>query len=169
MPLTAAEGRASNSKRARTNDSTASETTTDPGAQARHPGRHADGRPMNIAVGEGSTPDRTALIMGGGTVSTPDDYLLEVIKNQYIEPTHPGQDIDYVPVTTPMEAWPNTGFVRLLGIAFGPSEVWGPGGAGWWPDEPWKLTGLFDLTADQAVQTGVSNLEKATAASGGFR
>jgi hypothetical protein len=61
-----------------------------------------------------------------------------------------------------MEAWPITGVVRLLGIAFGPPEVWGPGGAGWWPDEPWwKLTGLFDPTLDQAVQIGVSNLEQA--------
>src|ERR1700754_1499502 len=45
--------------------------------------------------------DSTALIMGGTTVPTPDDYLVELIKNQYIVPTHPGQDIDYVAVTTP--------------------------------------------------------------------
>jgi hypothetical protein len=115
----------------------------------------------------GSTPDRTALILGGGTVSTPDDYLVELIKNQYIAPTHPGEDIDYVAVSTPMEAWPATGLVRLLGIAVGPPEVWGPGGAGWWPNEPWwKLTGLFDLTLDQAVRAGVVNLETAMAASG---
>ena len=107
--------------------------------------------------GPSSPPDRTALIMGGGTVPTPDDYLVELIKNQYIVPTHPGEDIDYVPVTAPMEAWPITGFARLLGTVLGPPEVWGPGGAGWWPDEPWwKLTGLFDLTWDQSVQAGVS-------------
>ena len=92
---------------------------------------------------------------------------MEVIKNQYVEPTHPGEDIAYCPVTTPMEAWPITGFVRLTGIALGPPSVWGPGGAGWWPNEPWwKLTGLFDLTANQAVQTGVSNLEQAMAEHG---
>ena len=33
--------------------------------------------------------------MGGSTVPTPDDYLVDVIKNQYIAPTHPGQDIAY--------------------------------------------------------------------------
>ena len=104
--------------------------------------------------------DRTALIMGGGTVPTPDDYLVELIKNQYIEPTHPKETINPVAVSTPMEAWPITGVVRLLGIALGPPEVWGPGGAGWWPDEPlWKLSGLFDLTLNQAVQAGVDNLE----------
>src|SRR6478672_2311323 len=79
----------------------------------------------------GSTPDRTALIMGGTTVPTPDDYLIELIKNQYIAPTHPGQDIDYVAVTTPEEAWPITGLTRLIGLALGPPSVWGPGGAGW--------------------------------------
>jgi len=104
--------------------------------------------------------------MGGGTVPTPDDYLVELIKNQYIAPTHPGQDIGYVAVSTRMEAWPITGFARLMGFLLGPQEVWGPGGAGW-PDEPWwKLSGLFDLTLDQAVRAGVVNLETAMAASG---
>lgn len=113
---------------------------------------------------DSSEPDRTALVMGGATVPTPDDYLVEVIKNQYIEPTHPGEDIAYCRVSVRMEAWPITGLVRVLGIAFGDPEVWGPGGAGWWPDAPlWKLTGLFDLTADQAVRAGVSNLEQAMA------
>ena len=70
-------------------------------------------------------------------------------------------------MTTPMEAWPITGFVRLLGTVFGPPEVWGPGGAGWWPDAPlWKLSGLFDLTADQSVQAGVADLEQAMAEHG---
>jgi hypothetical protein len=102
--------------------------------------------------------------MGGGTVPTPDDYLVDVIKNQYIEPTHPREDIAYCPVTAPMEAWPLTGLARLLGTVLAPPEVWGPGGAGWWPDEPWwKLTGFFDLTWDQSVQAGVSNLEQAMA------
>ena len=44
--------------------------------------------------GMSSSSDRTALIMGGGTVPTPDQYLVEMIKNQYIVPTHPGEDID---------------------------------------------------------------------------
>jgi hypothetical protein len=105
--------------------------------------------------------------MGGGTVPKPDQYLVDVIKNQYIEPTHPGEDIECVAVAAPMEAWPITGLVRLLGTIFGPPEVWGPGGAGWWPDAPlWKLSGLFDLTLNQAVQTGVSNLERAMAEHG---
>ncbi len=37
-------------------------------------------------------------------------------------------------------------------------------GAAAWPDEPWwKLSGLFDLTADQSVQVGVADLEAAMA------
>ena len=33
-----------------------------------------------------------------------------------------------------------------------------------WPDEPlWKLSGLFDLTADQSLQAGVADLEDAIA------
>ena len=61
--------------------------------------------------------DRTALIIGGTTVPTPDDYLVELTKNQYIAPTHPGQDIEYLAVTTPQQAGPITGFIRLVGIA----------------------------------------------------
>ena len=48
----------------------------------------------------GASTDRTALILGGTTVPTPDDYLVEIIKNHYIEPTHWGEDIDYVVVTS---------------------------------------------------------------------
>ena len=77
----------------------------------------------------GASTDRTALIMGGTTIPTPDDHLVELIKNQYIAPTHPGQDIDYVAVTTPQEGWPLTGFLRLVGFALGPAEPVGPG----WP------------------------------------
>ncbi len=103
----------------------------------------------------------TALILGGTTIPTPDDYLVELITNQYIAPTHPGQDIKYVAVTTPAEVWPVTGFFRLLGRAFGPPSIWGHGGAAW-PDEPWwKLSGLFDLTLDQSVQVGLADLEQA--------
>jgi hypothetical protein len=110
--------------------------------------------------------DSTALIMGGTTIPTPDDYMVEIIKNQYIAPTHPGQDIDYVAVTTPEEFWPLTGFWRLLFSAVGPPEIWGPGSAAW-PDEPWwKLSGLFDLTFDKSVQAGVADLEAAIAEHG---
>ena len=72
--------------------------------------------------------DSTALIMGGTGVPTPDDYYIDAVKNQYIAPTHPGQDIDYVAVTTPEELWPLTGIVRLLGLALGAPELFGPGG-----------------------------------------
>ena len=68
---------------------------------------------------DSSDADTTALVMGGTTVPTPDDASVEVIKNQYIAPTHPGQDIEYCAVTTPLEAWPLTGFGRLVGLALG--------------------------------------------------
>ncbi len=75
--------------------------------------------------------DSTALILGGTTVPTPDGYYIDTVKNHYIAPTHPGQDINYVPVTTPEEFWPLTGFGRLLWLVLGPQEIWGlvaPGG-----------------------------------------
>jgi len=109
--------------------------------------------------------DSTALIMGASTIPTPDEFWVESVKNQFIAPTHPGQAIDYVPVTTPEEVWP-TGIPRLLFSVFGPPKVWAPGGPAW-PDEPWwKLLGLFDLTWDQSVQAGVADLETAMAADG---
>ena len=111
-------------------------------------------------------PHKTALIMCGTTCPTPDEFWIESIKNQFVAPTHPGQDIDYVGVTAPMEFWPITGLFRLVLLAVGPQEIWGPGGPGW-PDEPWwKLSGLFDLTADQSLQAGVADLEAAMAAHG---
>jgi PE-PPE domain len=104
-----------------------------------------------------------ALILGGTTVPTPDDAYVETVKNHFIAPTHPGQDIEYVKVTAPMEAWPATGGGRLVWLAVGPPSIWGPGGPAW-PDEPlWKLSGLFDLTFDQSVRAGVADLEDAMA------
>jgi hypothetical protein len=64
--------------------------------------------------------DSTALILCGTTCPTPDEYVIETVKNQFIAPTHPGQDIDYVAVTTPQELWPATGAARLLLLALGP-------------------------------------------------
>ncbi|MGV0875185.1 PE-PPE domain-containing protein [Mycolicibacterium sp. XJ879] len=110
--------------------------------------------------------DKTALVMGGVTVPTPDEAYIDAVKNQFIVPAYPGEDIDYVAVTTPGELWPATGVARLIGWAIGDRRVWGPGGPGW-PDEPWwKLSGLFDLTPNQSVTAGVANLEAAMAAHG---
>ncbi|MGV0718116.1 PE-PPE domain-containing protein [Mycolicibacterium sp. XJ662] len=110
--------------------------------------------------------DKTALVMGGVTVPTPDETYIDAVKNQFIVPAYPGEDIDYVAVTTPGELWPATGVARLIGWAIGDPRVWGPGGAGW-PDEPWwKLSGLFDLTPNQSVRAGVASLEAAIAAHG---
>src|SRR5262245_6050582 len=55
------------------------------------------------------TADSTALIMGATSVPTPNDYYIDAVRNNYIAPTHPGQNIDYVAVTTPEEYWPITG------------------------------------------------------------
>ena len=97
--------------------------------------------------------------MGGTSIPTPDDAYVEVVMNQFIAPTHPGQTSSHVAVTTPEEVWPITGLIRLVGLALGPRSIWGPGGPAW-PDEPWwKLSGLFDLTIDQSVQAGVADLE----------
>ena len=101
-----------------------------------------------------------ALILGGTTVPTPDDTYIDIVKNQYIAPTHPGK-VDYVAVTTPEESWPITGILRLVGAALGDPRVFGPGSPAW-PDEPWwKLSGLFDLTLDRSIQVGVADLEAA--------
>jgi hypothetical protein len=35
--------------------------------------------------------DSTALILGGTSAPTPDDVYIEIVTNQYIAPTHPGQ------------------------------------------------------------------------------
>jgi hypothetical protein len=99
--------------------------------------------------------DSAALILGRTSVPTPDDAYVETVKNQYIGPTHPGQDINYIAVATPQEFWPFTALLfRIPGLAVGPQEIWGPGGPGW-PDESWwKLSGLFDLTIDQSLVSG---------------
>ena len=104
-----------------------------------------------------------ALILGPTSVPTPDDYYVETVRNQFIAPTHPGQ-IGYVAVTTPEGLWPLAGLgrlVSLLGIG-GSTEIFGPGGPAW--DVPWwNLTGLFDLTLNQSILQGVTDLEQAIA------
>jgi hypothetical protein len=105
--------------------------------------------------------DSTALIMGGTTIPTWNGADVEVIMNQFIAPTHPGQTIEPVAVTTPEEGWPITGLIRIIGLALGPQSIFGPGGAAW-PDEPWwKLSGLFDLDYEQSIQAGLTDLETA--------
>jgi len=109
-------------------------------------------------------PDRTALVLGGTTVPTPDQAYLDAVRNHFIAPTHPGETIEYIAVTAPMEAWPITGVGRVVWFVIGPQSVWGLNGPGW-PDEPlWKLSGLFDRTFDGSVRGGVTNLEDAIAA-----
>jgi len=111
-----------------------------------------------------SSRDRTALIMGGTTVPTPDSAYIDAVRNHFIGPTHPGETIEYIAVTAPMEFWPITGVFRLVWFVIGPQSVWGLNGPGW-PDEPlWKLSGLFDRTFDGSVRGGVTNLEDAIAA-----
>ena len=111
--------------------------------------------------------DSTALLLCGTSCPTWNDAHVEMIKNQFIAPTHPGQDIDYVAVTAPIEAWPLTGLLRVLGLlGFADPGSFRPGGDAW-PDEPlWKLSGLFDLTFDQSVQAAIGDLEQAMAAGG---
>ena len=116
-----------------------------------------------VSPGVKLSADSTALITCGTTCPTPDDFWVDSVRNQFIAPNYPGQHIEYDAVTAPMEFWPITGLLRLLGLALGPPSIWGPGGPGW-PDEPlWKLSGLFDLTADKSLQAGVAALEDAMA------
>lgn len=118
------------------------------------------------AAADEPPPDRTALILCGTTCPTPDDTYIDIVKHQYIEPTHPGQTIAYVPVTAPQQFWPVTGFMRLIGLALGDPRLFAPGGPAW-PDEPWwKLSGLFDLTAAQSLRVGAADLEAAIAEHG---
>ena len=108
-------------------------------------------------------PDRTALVLGGTTIPTPDKAYLDAVRDLFVGPTHPG-DITYVAVTTPEEVWPATGIARVLLFVAGPQSLVGFDGPVW-PDEPlWKLSGIFDLTFDQSVQQGIANLEDAIAA-----
>ena len=76
-----------------------------------------------------------ALIMGTSGVPTPDDFYVESVKNQFIAPTHPCQNIpcqniDYFKVTTPEGLWPNAGVGLLINL--GAEEILGVGGPGWW-------------------------------------
>jgi hypothetical protein len=110
--------------------------------------------------------DSTALLVCGTTCPTWDAAGVELIMNQFITPTHPGQTITPVAVTTPEEAWPLTGLLRLIELAVGDPRLGGPGGPAW-PDAPWwKLSGLFDLTGDQSIEAGVVDLEAEMAAHG---
>ena len=82
--------------------------------------------------------------------------------NQFIAPTHPGQTITPVAVTTPEEVVAHRrGFSPCRARWHrGSPEIFGPGGPAW-PDVPWwNLTGLFDLTLDQSIQDGVTDLER---------
>ena len=109
--------------------------------------------------------DSTALIMGTSGVPTPDDFYVESVKNQFIAPTHPDQDIEYVKVTTPEGMWPLAGLGRLIGLGIGSPKIFGLGGPAW--DMPWwQLTGLFDLTLNQSILQGVTDLEAAMAVYG---
>ena len=110
--------------------------------------------------------DSTALLVCGVTCPTWHDADVEVIMNQFITPTHPRQTITPVAVTALGEVWPLTGILRLVGLTVGDPSFFGLGAAAW-PDEPWwKLSGLFDLTADQSIRAGVADLETAMAANG---
>jgi len=67
----------------------------------------------------------TALIMSGTFTPTPPPAFIDMAKNHFILPTHPGEDIDpFLAVTTPEEAWPVTG---LFDLPFGRSVAIGLG------------------------------------------
>lgn len=105
--------------------------------------------------------ESTALIMCGATCPTPDAFWVESVMDQFITPTHRGQTITPVAVTTVGEAWPLTGLLRIIGSVTGDPRIVSAA----WPDEPWwKLSGLFDVTADQSIEAGIADLEAEMAA-----
>ena len=126
----------------------------------------AESPTVKLSADSAEMPPLTALLVCGAACPTFHDADVDVVMDQFITPTHPGQIITPVAVTTPSEIWPVTGVLRLIGFVTGDPRLFGPGGAGW-PDEPWwELSGLFDLTANQSLQTGVAELEEAMAAHG---
>ncbi|MDA2894888.1 PE-PPE domain-containing protein [Mycolicibacterium sp. BiH015] len=119
--------------------------------------------PARIAPAVTLSADTTALVLCGTTCPTPDDVFVDIVGNQYIRPTHPG-DIDYVKVTTPQTMWPFTGVLRLVGLLFGDRRIFGKDGPAW-PDQPWwELSGLFDPTASQSLEGGAAALSLAVEA-----
>ena len=115
---------------------------------------------------DSSQPDTTALILCGTACPTPDDAYIEVVKNQYIAPTHPGQHIDYVRGAHARGVLAPHGGPAPPRVRARAPDLFGLDGPVW-PDEPWwKLSGLFDLTIDQSVQAGVADLETAMAVYG---
>ena len=78
-------------------------------------------------------PPKTALVLGGTTIPTPDQFYLDAVRDNFVGPLNPGDTITYVPVTTPMELWPFTGAGRVVWFFLGPPEIFGPGGSAW-PD-----------------------------------
>jgi PE-PPE domain len=123
-----------------------------------------------VAMAEAAdSSDSTALMLGGTGIPTWNDADVELIMNQFIAPTHPGQTIEPVAVTTPSELWPAGPWAALICLALCPTSVLGPGGSGWLLDEPmplWKLSGLFSRTINQSVRAGVADLETAMAEHG---
>ncbi|WP_445169520.1 PE-PPE domain-containing protein [Mycolicibacterium sp. Dal123E01] len=118
------------------------------------------------ASADEAPPDMTALIVCGTGCPKADDATVDLIMSQFITPTHPGLTIAPVAVTTPEELWPATGLLRLVGLGIGDPKLFRLDGPAW-PDQPWwKLSGLFDLTANQSVQLGAADLEAAMAVHG---
>ena len=113
------------------------------------------------------TAESTVLTVCGVTCPAWLPADIERIMDQFVTPTHPllpGDTVKTVAVTAPGELWPLTGLARLVLLALADPRLGGLGG-GAWPDVPlWKLSGLFDLTANQSVQVGAIALQNAMAA-----
>lgn len=122
------------------------------------------GSPVTVPPMVRLTADSTVLALCGTTCPTWRPADLGLIMDQFVTPTHPtlpGDKVTTVAVTAPGELWPLTGLARLLLSGAADPRLAGPGG-GAWPDEPWwKLSGLFDLTANQSLRAGAAALEKA--------
>ena len=73
----------------------------------------------SASTSDETAPVKTALILGGTTVPTPDQFYLDTVRDHFIGPTQPGQ-VTYVQVTAPMTVWPATGISRIIWFVTGP-------------------------------------------------
>ena len=121
-----------------------------------------------VAMAEAAdSSDSTALMLGGTGIPTWNDADVEVIMDQFIAPTHPGQTIKPVAVTTPNELWPAGPWAAWSALR-SVRQASGPGGSGWLLDDHAvvEIVGTVLRTVDQSVQAGVADLETAMAKHG---
>ena len=114
----------------------------------------------DVRVGPVRADVTCALILGGTACPTPDDAYIDAVKNQYIAPTHPGQDIDYVAGDHARGVVAHHGALRLVG-----RRAWGSEAASDLVARYGRMSrggnsrGSSTSPLDQSIQAGVADLE----------